>query len=133
MRRLSLAALLALPLTVAFAAAPALAFGPERFAADTVEVRNLLGTLTITVQEGADGITARAEGRDKDLLARLRITGSGNSVVIDMDLPQGEERELNLDDDRTPQVELTVPAGTDGVDAPLTASVCQSSGCLNRY
>lgn len=112
MRRLSLAALLALPLTVAFAT-PALAFGPERFTADTVEVRNLLGSVTITVKEGADGITARAEGRDKDLLSRLRITGNGKSVVIDMDLPKWDERAMELDDDRAPKVELTVPAGTD--------------------
>ena len=108
-RTLALAAVLALSM----ASTSALAFGAERFAADKVQVDNLLGSLVIKVVEGVDGITVQAEGKDKDLLRRLSVTGRGDKVVIDMDIPRGEDRNYDLDDNQTPTVTVTVPSGAD--------------------
>lgn len=97
---------------LSFTALPALAYGPERFDADSILVENLLGSLDIRVDAAAKGITVRADGKDRELLDLLTVRQRGRSVVIDMDIPR-DDRDHNIDmDEDAPKVVVTVPPGT---------------------
>lgn len=97
--------------TLCLTTLPALAFGPERFDAKALQVDNLLGSLEIRVEDGAADITVSADGKDKELLDRLKVGQRGRTVVIDMDIPERNNRSLDIGDD-APKVIVTLPAGT---------------------
>lgn len=109
-------------------AASALAFGPERFDARAVQVKSVLAEVAIQVDDGATGITVQAEGADRALLDRLTVRQEGDVVVLDMNLPRGEERTFKLERNDAPRISLTVPRGMNLTVNDIIGSLEAGSG-----
>lgn len=94
---------------IGLSALSAHAFGPERFDVRNVQVKSVLGSVDIQVDQAATGVTVQARGGDQTLLDRLTVRQSGDGVVLDMDLPRQNKREVKSED--MPTITVTVPTG----------------------
>lgn len=91
-------------------AAPALALGPDTYAARKVEVPAFLGSIRMTVDPAATGITVSGTG-DPAKLREVRVALNGDALRIERPLPR-EIIQQGDDKDDEPKLTLTVPRGT---------------------
>lgn len=101
------AALFASALTLT--ALPALAFGPQDYAAREVTVQDVVGRLEVKVDAGASKVTASVTGPDR-WVQLVEVTKEGDDLVIHQKDSPRDRRWRDKDDWVT--VTLTVPAGT---------------------
>lgn len=91
------------------ATAPALAFGPERFAAKAVEIDGVYGSVTVVVDPAARDVTIGAGGSAK-WLPSVAVSKSGDTVRLEQ-----KDRPRNMNDrnrDEQITVNVVVPPGT---------------------
>lgn len=101
------AALFASALTLT--ALPALAFGPQDYAAREVTVQDVVGRLEVKVDAGASKVTASVTGPDR-WVQLVEVKKEGDDLVIHQKDSPRDRRWRDKDDWVT--VTLTVPAGT---------------------
>ena len=88
---------------------PALAFGPQDYAAKEVTVKGVVGRLSVKVDSGASKITASVTGPDR-WLALVEVRQEGSDLVISQK-DKGRNWRMNGKEDWI-DVQVTVPVGT---------------------
>lgn len=99
--------LLATALTLT--ALPALAFGPQDYAAQEVTVKGVVGRLSVKVDKGASKVTASVTGPER-WVSLVTVRQEGNDLVISQKDSSRNWRTSGKDD--WIEVEITVPVGT---------------------
>lgn len=99
--------LLATALTLT--ALPALAFGPQDYAAKEVTVKGVVGRLSVKVDSGASKVTASVTGPDR-WLSLVEVRQEGGDLIIRQKESSRNWRTSGKDD--WIDVQITVPVGT---------------------
>lgn len=110
MNRPAKALAVALALGVLSAAAPALALGPDSYAARTLQFPEFFGTVEVTVDPAATAVTVTGTG-DPAKLKEVTVSLSGDTLRIARPIPDGPKT-IDMEKDDQPVLRLTVPAGT---------------------